>query len=118
MNKHKIGAYLAYVLAVLFLLAAAGEIFHLPSTITLLSANDVVNWVTVIGLGLVVSVVLYVYPRTKNFGTLLLSSYMGGAILFHMSLGQPFVLQSILLIVIWVIAWMRDPRIILDPAHA
>lgn len=75
-----------------------------------------------IGIGEFVSAILFLIPRTQSLGTLLLSAYMGGAIVAHMAaavgsdeLGgediQSYVTPSIILIVIWVVSYIRNPKL-------
>jgi hypothetical protein len=63
----------------------------------------------VIGAGEVATAILLLIPRTSSLGVLLASSFWGGAICLHMSRGEPFVLQSALLLLTWVGAFLRVP---------
>jgi hypothetical protein len=63
----------------------------------------------VIGAGELASAVLLLIPRTSSLGLLLTSAFWGGAICLHMSKGEPFVLQSVFLLLIWVGAYLRVP---------
>ncbi|MDN5202299.1 hypothetical protein QQ008_13015 [Fulvivirgaceae bacterium BMA10] len=40
---------------------------------------------------------------------LLLSAHMGGAIVIHMSHGEPFIAQSVILIMVWASGIIRNP---------
>ena len=66
--------------------------------------------VAVIGAGELASAVLLLIPRTSSLGLLLSSAFWGGAICLHMSKGEPFVLQSVLLLLTWVGAYLRVPE--------
>ena len=66
--------------------------------------------IQVIGAGELVSAILLLVPRTASLGVLLTSAFWGGAICLHMSKGEPFVLQSVLLLLTWVGAYLRVPR--------
>ncbi len=65
--------------------------------------------IQVIGAGELVSAILLLVPRTASLGVLLTSGFWGGAICLHMSKGEPFVLQSVLLLLTWVGAYLRVP---------
>jgi hypothetical protein len=65
--------------------------------------------IQVIGAGELVSALLLLIPRTASLGVLLTSAFWGGAICLHMSKGEPFVLQSVFLILTWVGAYLRVP---------
>ena len=62
-----------------------------------------------IGAGQVITAVLLVVPRTSSLGVLLASGFWGGAIMVHMSHGENYVLQSALLVLTWVGAYLRQP---------
>src|SRR6266446_10494728 len=68
--------------------------------------------IQVIGAGELVSAVLLLVPRTASLGVLLTSGFWGGAICLHMSKGEPFVLQSALLLLTWVGANLRVPGVL------
>jgi hypothetical protein len=65
--------------------------------------------IQVIGAGELVSAILLLVPRTASLGVLLTSGFWGGAICLHLSKGEPFVLQSVLLLLTWVGAYLRVP---------
>jgi hypothetical protein len=65
--------------------------------------------ILLIGVGELASAILLLVPRTSSLGILLTSSFWGGAICLHMSHGEPFVLQSVLLLLTWVGAYLRVP---------
>ncbi len=67
------------------------------------------DWRIIIGIGEVVSVLLFLIPRTAVLGTLLLSSYLGGAIVTHMQNAEPFIFPAVLLVVMWIAAGLRMP---------
>ena len=58
--------------------------------------------IQVIGAGELVSAILLLVPRTASLGVQLTSGFWGGAICLHMSKGEPFVVQSVLLFVTWL----------------
>jgi DoxX-like family len=62
-----------------------------------------------IGAGEVATAILLLVPRTASLGVLLASAFWGGAISLHMSRGEPFVLQSVLLLLTWLGAYLRVP---------
>jgi hypothetical protein len=65
--------------------------------------------IQVIGTGEVLSALLLLIPPTASLGVLLTSSFWGGAICLHMSRGEPFVLQSVLLLLTWLGTYFRVP---------
>jgi hypothetical protein len=68
--------------------------------------------IRLVGAGEIVTGVLLLIPRTLSLGILLTSSFWGGAICVHMTHGQSYVLQSALLVLSWVGAYLRNPAVL------
>jgi hypothetical protein len=57
-----------------------------------------------------ISVLLFIFPRTGVLGTLLLTAYMGGAIATHVVKGLPLMVPAIIMAVLWLVAIYRFPE--------
>ena len=68
------------------------------------------DWRIIIALGEIVSALLFLFPKTNKVGTLLLSSYMGGAIIIHMTGGIGIVMPVVVLMFVWVGFYLRNPK--------
>jgi hypothetical protein len=68
--------------------------------------------IRLVGAGEIVTGVLLVIPRTLSLGILLTGSFWGGAICVHMTHGQSYLLQSALLVLSWVGAYLRNPAVL------
>ncbi len=68
---------------------------------------------TLLPLGLleIACTLVYVVPRTRILGALLLTAYLGGAVATHVRVGDPFVMPVVLGLLVWVGLWLRDPRV-------
>jgi hypothetical protein len=55
--------------------------------------------------------ILYVVPRTRVLGAVLLTGYLGGAVATHVRVGDPFLVPLVLGILVWVGLYLRDPRV-------
>ena len=55
--------------------------------------------------------VVYLVPRTAVLGAILLTGYMGGAMATHVRIGEPFVIQFLLGVVLWLGIFLRDARL-------
>jgi hypothetical protein len=89
-------------------LAGSAKIFGLfpPDQVATMGLSVPIQ---VIGTGELVSAILLLVPRTASLGVLLTSGFWGGAISLHISKGEPFVLQSVFLLLTWVGAYLRVP---------
>ncbi|WP_072807148.1 DoxX family protein [Rhodococcoides yunnanense] len=69
----------------------------------------------VIGVVLLVSLALYLVPRTAFLGAVLLTGYLGGAVLTNWRVDKPLfstVLFAVYVgIVVWGALYLRDPRV-------
>lgn len=110
-TSQKVGYVLAGILSLLLLVPATLKIIGFPMFVELFTARNISEFLTIIGIGLAVSAILYAIPRTKMIGTLLLSSYFGGAIIFHMTANESFTVQSVILVLVWFLAWLREPQV-------
>jgi hypothetical protein len=94
------GWVLTGLLAVLFAGSATMKLIRAADVVEMFQKWGLGNDVLLIGVGELASALLFVIPRTHSLGVLLLSGYMGGAIVTHMRHGEPYVFQSIILLLI------------------
>lgn len=70
-------------------------------------------YVTVIGVLEILIVVLFLVPATRNIGFFLVCSYLGGAIVAHLSRNQPFMAPVVILGLVWVAMFLTKPGLFL-----
>jgi hypothetical protein len=56
-------------------------------------------------------VVIYVIPATSIMGAILLTGYIGGAIVTHLRIGEPIYMQIGLGILVWLGLYLREQRL-------
>ena len=56
-------------------------------------------------------VVIYLIPATAVLGAILLTGYLGGAILTHLRVDDPFVVQIVLGVLVWLGLYLREGRL-------
>lgn len=100
------------LLTMIFLGSAAGKFMGAEQMVTTFEKIGLEDQRLMIGIGEAISALLYLTPLTCSLGVLLLSAHMGGAIVVHMSLGEVYVVQSIILILIWVGYYLRHPEML------
>jgi len=94
------------LLTALFLFSASGKILH-PEQMAQMKLAD---WRIIIAIGEIVSSLLFLIPKTNKLGTILLSSYLGGAIIIHMTGGMPITMPTVVLILVWITGALRNPE--------
>ena len=55
--------------------------------------------------------IVYLIPATSVVGAILLTGYMGGAICTHWRVGDPFLMQIVIALAIWVGLYLREDRL-------
>jgi hypothetical protein len=64
-----------------------------------------------IGVIEIISLILFIIPRTGVLGTMLLVAYMGGAIVTHLQHQQPVAMAIAIETLLWVTAFLRFPEL-------
>lgn len=64
-----------------------------------------------IGVIEIISLLLFIIPRTGVIGTLLLVAYLGGAIVTHLQHQQPIAMAVMIQILLWITAFVRFPEL-------
>jgi uncharacterized membrane protein YphA (DoxX/SURF4 family) len=54
---------------------------------------------------------VYLVPATAVLGAILLAGYVGGTIVTHWRVGDPFVIQIVLGLLVWLGIYLREPRL-------
>lgn len=112
------GWVLTVLLGALFLASAAAKFMKAKEVVEGFEKLGLTDKLQLIGTGEAISAVLFLVPITHPLGVLLLSSYMGGAILAHMSHGESYVGPSVILLLIWTAGFLRRPSLLIDPKSA
>ena len=77
----------------------------------------------VVGTVELICLLLYCIPRTAVLGAMLLTGYLGGAVLTHLRIGSPLLSHTLfpiyIGIMLWGALWLRDQRVrVLIPLRA
>jgi hypothetical protein len=108
-KKRRIAGWvLAGIIAALLLFSAYGKLM-MPEMAANFEKWGLGNWRIIVACGEIVAALLFLFPRTNIFGVLLLSAHMGGAIVVHMSNAEPFIIQSVILVLVWITGFVRNP---------
>jgi hypothetical protein len=94
---------------VLVLLMSAGMKFVKPPPVVQSFAHLGLPEKLAFGLGALelICTGLYIFPRTAMLGAILLTGYLGGAIVSHLRVGDPFIFG----VLIWAGLFLRDKRL-------
>src|SRR5687768_12600500 len=66
-----------------------------------------------LGLGILEATcaIIYAIPQTAVLGAILVTGYLGGAILTHVRIDDPFVPPAVMGVLAWLGLYLRDPRL-------
>jgi len=111
-TKKIINWILTGLVAFVFLGSAMGKFFTDAKALEMAASFGLDgNTYKMLGVIELLSVIIFVIPRTGLVGTLLLAAYMGGAIATHLEHEQPIVAPCIIQSFLWIVAFVRFPEL-------
>lgn len=112
-KKRKIASWiLVGLMSALFIMSALMKLMGEAEM-----ANNFAKWgldgkLMLIGMGELIAAILFLIPRTSSIGVLLLSAHLGGAIATHMEHGEMFIPQALMLLLLWIANYLRNPEML------
>jgi DoxX-like protein len=112
-RRRMAGMVLICLVSVVLIASAGAKLAHVPKVVDELGAFgfDGVK-LTMIAIAEIVSALLFLTPSTRSGGLLLVSAYMGGAIATHVQHDQSFLQPAMVLTLLWLGAWLRNPEVL------
>jgi hypothetical protein len=111
--RFRIGIILIYVLSLLLAGSALAKFAQVPKVASQMAAVGFEGNKLVLIAGLeIASAILFAIPRTRSFGLLMVSAYLGGAIATHVGHNQPPFQPAVVLALFWIAAWLRHPDVL------
>jgi hypothetical protein len=106
-----VGLVLHVLIGGLLIFAGAGKVFGFaPKDVVVNMAKfGLTGQMKLIGTGELVTAILLIVPFTSSLGLLLMSAFWGGVICIHMAHGESYIIPSVMLVLTWVGAFLRDP---------
>ena len=112
-TKKIIGWSLSGLVALMLIASAVDKIFGSAHALEMASSFGLsAKPYAILGMIEILSVLLFLYPRTGILGTLLLSSYFGGAIATHLQHQQDIIFPMAIEALIWITAIIRFPELV------
>ena len=107
------GNILIFLPGLVVTMSAIVKFAGVPGVVHTMAADGFANGkLTLVASLEILSAALFLFPPTRSFGVLLLSSFLGGAICTHVQMGEyaKGIGPSILLTLAWVGTWLRHPQ--------
>jgi hypothetical protein len=103
-------------LPILFLLMDAVMKFVKPAIVveTTVKLGYPASTITPIGVALLISTLLYIFPKTSVLGAILVTGYLGGAVATHVRVNEgvfSIVFPVIIGVLVWLGLYLRDARL-------
>jgi len=100
------------IMALVFIGSASGKFFANEEALKMAADFGLdAKTNTILGIVELLSLILFVIPRTGILGTLLLAAYMGGAIATHLEHGQSIIAPCIIQTILFLVAFYRFPEL-------
>ena len=111
-----IGWILSILVALQFFMGAAISLIRPPAMAQEMAKQFKIFGFTeeilpVLGIIMLVCAILYIIPRTAVLGAVLLTGYLGGAVVTHLRVHDVFVMPIIVGILAWLALYLRDQRV-------
>lgn len=111
-TKNIIGWVLTGMLSFVFIASASMKLMGGEKVLKSAAAIGIsAGTFKIIGVLEIVSIVLFIIPRTGLLGTLLLAAYVGGAIVTHLEHQQAIFVPVIIQCLVWITAAIRFPEL-------
>lgn len=84
------------------------KISSAPQLVEHYTQLGMIKYLQILGIAELLCISLFIYKQTMHIGLMLLTGYFGGAIAVEISHGNLFVAPLMILIIVWVAAYMRN----------
>lgn len=103
------------IVVVMFLLGSVNNILQTESAVKASSDLGIPeSAVLYLGIVLLLSTLLYAWPKTNFIGAVLLTAWLGGAVATHIINNDPITLTLFPVVfglIVWLSLWLRDPKL-------
>ncbi|WP_343671229.1 DoxX family protein [Chitinophaga sp.] len=111
-TKHNIGLVLTGIIVLMLVASATDKIRSSEHALEMSRSFGITAGVyQLLGIIELLSVLLFAIPRTGVLGTLLLASYLGGAMATHLQHQQSILFPMGIEVLVWITATVRFPEL-------
>jgi len=109
-----VGWVLTGIAGLLILSSGIFKLSGAPMIVEGMTKLGVGPYIPLLGTMEIVFTALFVFPKTSKIGFLLVISYFAGALATDLSHGNPIMTPILILVLVWVAAFLRKPEIFID----
>jgi hypothetical protein len=110
----RIGAVLSGLCGLLFMFSASAKLSADPKVLEGFAKLNIAPLVKTIGIVEIACALVYLIPQTAVLGAVLLTGYLGGAVMVHLVMNDTTgnILTPVIIgVLVWGALWLRDPRL-------
>ena len=119
-KRHVVGTALITLCSILLLESAMAKLAHVPAVVNQLAAVGFSpHKIVFVAMLEITGSLIFLIPSTRSIGLLLVSAFLGGAIATPLQPSQSIAGPSVILVLIWLGAWLRHPEVLRSwqPGH-
>lgn len=106
------GRVVTVLASLVFLMSGAMKLIVHPKVVEGMKHLELpASFIRPLGVLEVLCVVIYLIPATSVLGAVLLTGYLGGAMLTHLRIGEPVFMHVFIGGFIWLGIYLREPRL-------
>jgi len=109
-----VGWVLTGIAGLLILSSGVFKLSGAPMIVEGMTKLGVGPYIPLLGTMEIVFTALFVFPKTSKIGFLLVTCYFAGALATDLSHGNPIMTPILILVLVWVAAFLRKPEIFID----
>jgi hypothetical protein len=113
-NRTRLGSALMFLPGLALAVSSILKLAHVPGVVQQMTTRGFTGArYTLVATLELLSAIFYFHPRTRSFGLLFLSAFIGGAICTHVQLGEipKGIPPAILLAFAWTGSWLCHPEV-------
>ena len=98
--------------ALMFLMSAGMKLAMPPAVVEGMAKSGIPEGLA-FGIGILelACTIIYLIPQTAVLGAILLTGYLGGAIMTHLRIGESWIIPVLIGVLVWGGIFLRDPRL-------
>ncbi len=107
LSKLLVGNIAAGLVSASLIPSVYGKLTKHEEVTKLLDQGQIFDWVVQIGIIELFCIVIFAIPKTRHFGTVLMTAYFGGALCYHFVKGDAYTAPLVYISLVWIISFLR-----------
>jgi len=100
------------IVSIIIIFSGMMKLIALPQLVEIYARIGLLESMKILGAAELILVTIFILNRTMRLGFLLLTAWFGGAMAVELSHGSVFIFPAVILTVLWIAAFLRDPSIL------